>query len=335
MKVPFYDTINIERVPELMDVSPEIQGKFEYLLTVREGDKAQSVYIFKFSRGKGCRDITSPLHEVLPPCTLNKVISDRELILLKGDGKLGTAYFYKNQPNKPLIEYTDEGYNLKCVTCDNSSLTGSHSQEEERGDCFITAVSEYLKTNRPDLKFMRFSAKKILGAEDKVSPFSGGGDMVLFGWPLEKKLVVQDDGDGPSECSECSPIDNGEQRLATNVEMKDLTSQSDKAVEKQLKANMHLMSSSLAVAKLKELENVDRPVTWLKELKTFTSYGVSFGQIKPVVILKLTMDLVDGKLRYEKRYESVTDADKAPRLACAMEYVITRMTSQSPEPREV
>ena len=104
MKVPFYDTINIDRVPELSDMSPEIQGKFEYLLTVREGDMAQSVYIFKFSRGEGCRDIASPLHEVLPPCTPNKVISDRELILLKGDGKLGTAYFYMNQPNKPLIE---------------------------------------------------------------------------------------------------------------------------------------------------------------------------------------------------------------------------------------
>ena len=313
-------------------MSPEIaQGKFKYLVTVREGDVELSVYIFKFSRGKGCRDVSSPFHEDLPPSIPNKVISDLELLHLKGDGKLGTAFFYINQPNRPLIEYTDRGYNLKCEATDNSSRIGSHSQEEDRGDSFIKAVCEYLKTNRPDLKFMRFSAKKILGAEDKVSPFSGGGDMVLFGWPLEKKLVVQSDGDGPSECSECSPIDDGEQRLATNVEMKDLTCQSD---ETQLKANMHLMSSSLAVAKLKELENVDRPVTWLKELKTFTSYGVSFGQIKPVVLLKLTMDLVNGKLRYEKRYESVMDADKAPRLACAMEYVITRMTSQSPEPEK-
>ena len=50
MKVPFYDTIDIDHVPELMDTSP---GEFEYLLAVREGDITLSVYVFKFSRGKG------------------------------------------------------------------------------------------------------------------------------------------------------------------------------------------------------------------------------------------------------------------------------------------
>ena len=86
---------------------------------------------------------------------------------------------------------------------------------------------------------MKFSTKKLPDAEDKVSPF------------LKSSPIDDDDG---------------EQRLGTNIKLKDLTSQSDKAVEKQLKANMHLLSSSLVVAKLKQLKNMDRPVTWLKEL---------------------------------------------------------------------
>lgn len=204
----------------------------------------------------------------------------------------------------------------------------SYREEEQRSDHFVTTVREYLRTSNPELKFIKFTIKNVEGAEEKVSPFSGGGgDNVLLGWPLEKTLVVTRDR---KSSSESSPVDDGKQRLGTDVELKDLTSQSD-----ELKANMHLLSSSLAVAKLEELEKIERPITWLKELKTFTSYGLSFGVVKPLVLLKLTIDFTNEQLVYEKRYESTIDVHKAPRLACAMQYLITKMTSPSPEPEEL
>ncbi len=339
MTVPYYTSLNVGvDVPDLKDTVKE-PGVFKHLVTVREGNKYLCIYVFKFAHGKGCREVTSLFHRTLPPCA-DKLITDKDLLSLKGDGKLGTSYFYLNEGDEPTVKYTDDGYILECVPS-TSSLRGNHSQEDLRGNQFIKAVHLYLKSSNIDLKFTTKS-DAMLRAEAKVSPFSGGGDNVLLGWPLAKTLVVnviEDSGEEIVQDSSCeqsgngsSPADTGEQRLATNIELKDLTTQSDDAVEQQLKANMHLLSSSLAVGKLKELKNIHRPIAWLNDLKTFTSYGLSFGIVKPVVILKLSIDFCNERLIYEKRYESTMDVHKAPRLACAMQYLIKRMISPSPEP---
>ena len=145
---------------------------------------------------------------------------------------------------------------------------------------------------------------------------------MLVGIPLEALVVAEQDEEEKEE--------NG--RSCSEFEYKDLTSQSNEAVQSQLEANMMLIASQLLVKRLKNLHKSDKPITTLRTLNTVVSYGISFGIVKPIVIKKITLDLINQTIMLSLKYESQKDIDKPPRLACATQYIIERMWRPTPDP---
>lgn len=281
---------------------PEANGKYIFLKKVTEADEEMAIYIYIFDEVHGCRT-ASGFHDCLPTEYDDK-ITDELLLSYKGSGELGTSYYYAKN-NEPRISYDDKGgYSIKGQPS-TSSEYGKGSIEDVRGERYQTRLRDHLRSKHPQLDIMStIDVKKYLHTNlTKVSPFSGEGDDMLF--VIDTTLVVANE----DECDQ----------------EHDITSQSNFEVELQLEANMMLLMSQITIKKLLALRPADNPITVLRNLNIISCYGVSFGILKPIVMKKLMMDFSSQRLRLEKKYESTRDIDKAPRLACATEYLIQKI----------
>lgn len=330
---PFKEYVMVENKQilgseDLPQTLPELRsGNFHYFHCIREGEEELYIYIFKFNEVKGCRTIHADFHGELPPCLETNKMSDAKLLSYKGPAEFGTSYFYTS--GQPEIEYTETGgYIIKAEP--STSVNFGDFSEYARRDLYKECLENHIKEHSNNLQLITTTHLKLLLNTQKISPFSGGGDDMLIGMligiPPEGLVVSREDQD---EDSVYSPITN---QTVANIEYKDVTLQSNQALESQLEANMMMLASQILALRLKRLKNDEKPITKLRELNTVSSYGISFGLLKPIVIKKLTLNFQCRCVELQKRYESAKDLDKAPRLACATQYLLKQMERQTPDP---
>ena len=200
-------------------------------------------------------------------------------------------------------------------------MFGAGSVEDDRASQFRETLKAHIAEHYKNMQLATTKQVKNSLNVQNFCPFSGGGDHMLVGFPLHMLVVAEEE----EESELYSPIKKGKHRACAEFEYKDLTSQTNDLVQSQLSANMMLISCQILVIRLKNLDSLQKPISSLKSLDTVVSYGISFGSIKPVVIKKLTLDFTNQKVNLQTMYESARDLDKAPRLACATQYVLEQM----------
>ena len=84
-------------------------------------------------------------------------------------------------------------------------------------------------------------------------------------------------------------------RTGLDLEYKYVTTQNQMNVEDQLKANMLLFTARHIIRQIELLCNTDEPITTLKKWNKISTYGLSFGLTKPVLILKLVVVFSNSK----------------------------------------
>lgn len=331
----FVDVPNVRvLVEEDLDIDfpfPARKGEYIHARTVHEAGESMAIYIYKFEGVHGCRSADPNFHGRLLTFSGNNIMTDQTLLAYKGAGELGTSFYY-SPDDEPVITYdtNDGGYFIKGLPS-TSLLCGEGSAEDVRGERYRTRLNDYLSRERLSQQVM--STREVKGYIarhlSKVSPFSGGGDNMLFA--IDSTLIVADEDEEIDDIAR-SPR-KGDHITITDLEYNDITSQTNQEVELQLEANMMLLMSQVLTKRLLHLK--DSPITVLRSLNRAICYGISFGLIKPIVIKKLIMDFTRLELISEKKYESPKDVDKAPRLACATEYLIRRMKHQTTPHPEV
>jgi hypothetical protein len=153
--------------------------------------------------------------------------------------------------------------------------------------------------------------------------------MVLTYQSQDQNLLVV--GSPENENTEESPVLEDEDREDFSFEYKYVTPQSEEEIEVQLMANMLLLTAKIFIIKVEQLSKSSTPITVLEKINILSSYGLTFGQLKPVVILKLCIDWNKNELSAEKRYTSPQELPHEPRVDCAIKYLIDR-TKFSPVP---
>lgn len=329
-QVPKKDILQYEDVESLL---PEIflrPGKFVHLKNIHENSETMAIFIYTFNEVIGCRNISDDFHGLLPPCDDVNKLTDTVLLSFRGEGKLGTSFYYTEDVDEPLISFEVNGNVNIQLRPSTSTMDADRSCENMRAERYRQRLSAHLDVHHKELKIVtkQVATSNLTLKMKKISPFTGEGDHLLIGIPLSTNLVVA--GEEEEEGGVNSPPQQGEHRTCADYEFKDLTTQSNHKVEQQLKANMLLVNTEILTTQLKDLD--ENPITILKDLNTVVSYGISFGMVKPILVLKLIINFTNNELTYEKKYQSPRDLDKASRLACATEYLICRMKKQTPDP---
>ena len=271
------------------------------------------MYIFIFDEYCGCRSINRDFHGLLPPCA-GPTMSDEDLLKLKSSINVANSYFFTIKDNAPTIEYRDDGSYIMIY----KKSSGLRSKVGENSRCVDFKATVQVKYKNIELESIDQCLPDLNG---HICMFSGGGDHVV--------LAMEDTSESNlydligTEETVPSPLTEGE--LRTGEEMKYKTTQSNEDIESQLKANMLLFTARCTVRRIERLHNKPNPVSTLKKLNKISTYGLTFGLNKPVMILKLTLDFTTSEIYFEKRYQSPDELPPEPRVDCAMKYLIERI----------
>lgn len=302
-KVPFRSTIYAEDV----GVDTPFEGYFNYCTTLSENNAVLHVYIFIFGSPAGCRSVNSDHHGLLPPC-IGTEVKDTEMLGLKCTINVANSFYYTNLSSAPTIEYggDDGNYNLSFKSSERMRESGSRIGENSRAEKFKACLQKHY-TNINVLNMDQLMPK----VEGNVCMFSGEGDSVMVA-ALGSTLY-------------CNTGDDNESCSGVSMECKYLTTQSNSAIEHQLKANMFLLTARYVIKTIENLQENPNPISALGQLTKVVTYGLSFGLVNPVLILKLTLDFWITDISYEKIYQSPSELPPEPRLDCALKYLIDRI----------
>ena len=193
-----------------------------------------------------------------------------------------------------------------------------------------------LEAVKSRVKNDRYASIKVALAETDSShffPFSGGGDIYLQTDHSSACLRLSDEDDGEAEAlgaeegTQVSPRKKGELRCTGAVETKFSVQSVDKVL-RQLQADMLVG----ATQQLKTI--VTNEPTKAKDIKSFSTYGITFGVsiAHPLIVLKMTLDFETNVLDYLQlcRYEWSETFNVY--VDGAFEYVMERVALPTPSP---
>jgi hypothetical protein len=310
--------------PDSLGIDIEFDGLFEHCTTLYEGDEVLHVYIFIFSNPTGCRAIShDSLHGSLPPSCAVTMLTDVQLLQLKSTKNVSSSYYYTNEALAPRIEYMDDGrYCMNFKPSSERILCGLPGENSRAEDFKISLRNFYTNINVENVD------KCMPALKGNVCMFSGGGDHIMM---AATGNTVYDIATEEEECEPVpSPLSAGEHRTGANLELKYNTTQPDRNVEHQLKANMLLFTARHTVRMMEHLQtDKSNPISALRKVNKISTYGMSFGVLKPVVVLKLMLDFNTSIVRYEKRYQSPPEVPPEPRIDCAILYLVNRISHTS------
>jgi hypothetical protein len=247
------------------------------------------------------------------------MLNDTQLLQLKSTKNVSSSYYYTNQALAPSIEYMDDGsYCMNFKTSSDTLFCGLKT-ENSRAEDFKTSLRNF---------YTNITVKNVDRCmpvlEGNICMFSGGGEQVMMAATGNNTVydIVEEEESEPV----LSPLSAGEH--GANLELKYRTSQPDHNVEHQLKANMLLFTARHTVRMIEHLQaDKSNPISALRNMNKISTYGLSFGVLKPVLILKLILDFNTSIIEYEKRYESPPEVPPEPRIDCAILYLMNRITT--------
>lgn len=331
VKLPFYEQVTVDELNKFMDepVVLNEEGKFVFCATLKEDNRQLNVYTFLFTQAVGCRNYLVTAHGRLPPTT-GRTMKDSALLKLAGDS-VSNSYYYQDENEGPAIAYDGVGgYTMKYESSDIRDVWC----EDDRAENFRKKVQEHFNSENKRLQIKKRSTicinttslRKKCSRKESVTPFAGGGDNVVMASVDNQTLIIGGTNEGEFG-------DPEEARLCLSVEHKERTTQTDEQIQGQLKADMYLMTGIIFLNNIVDLQNHSHPITRLQKIKKLSSYGLTFGIFRPVLILKFTIDFDSQRLEYIKKYECYPGVPPEPRVDCGIKYLIMRLTNRSPPPQ--
>ena len=233
---------------------------------------------------------------------------------------LASSYLYMRDEKYDILQ--NEGKMSVSVQPGETDL--ADEMESTRTNSLLEALKDRVKKER------YASIKVALAGKDMscLCPFRGGGDIYLQTDHISACLRLSEEEEdealgGAEEGTQVSPRQKGEIRCTATVENKFSAVQSIDKVRKQLQADM-------LVASTKQLKKIlmNKP-TKAKDIKSFTSYGITFGVsiAHPLILLKMTLDFETNKLKYFQLCRYEWSQAFCVYVDGAFEYVMERITA--------
>jgi hypothetical protein len=324
-KIPHYEKIGFETLNRYLvtAIAPEpyLPGSFIFVTTLSQESEKLHIYVYLFSSAVGCRKY-GDYHGWLPPSQDESIMKDADLLKLKGQS-IANSYYYID--DGPVITYDDNGgYNLAYTPSDKKPAF----EEDSCGERFRLKLAEHFQAHSMGLEIMKRAdieinspgLSKKCKKKESITPFAGGGDNVVM--KADNILVV---GGPMDENFVESPVqpDDFEYKLDGTQPYVEL--------EGQLKANILLLTAIIFVNSIIKMKgNEATPITRLLEIESISSYGLTFGRAKPIIILKLQINFKESTLIYQRRYHAAPHLPPEPRVDCAITFLCDRMTSPAP-----
>ena len=282
-------------------------GTFELV----KGSRDHIVFMFKFKKTQPCGGVRKRL-----PCLIDELIDlPKPTEDLRG---LASSYLYMKDETYDILQ----GGGKMSVSVQPGETDLADEMESTRTNSLLEALKDRVKKER------YASIKVALAGKDMscLCPFRGGGDIYLQTDHISACLRLSDEEDGEAlgaeEGTQVSPRKKGEMRCTAAVENKFSTMQSIDKVRKQLQVGM-------LVGATKQLKKIvmDKP-TKAKDIKSFTSYGITFGVsiAHPLILLKMTLDFETNKLKYFQLCRYEWSQAFCLYVDGAFEYVMNRIT---------
>ena len=292
-------------------------GTFECVVRLED----HSVFMFKFKKPQPC----SGVRKGLLPALINKHIDlPTPAEDLRG---LASSYLYLRDHKYDIQSLQNE--KTVSVTLQPGEPLLADKRETTRTGNLLEALKSRVKNDR-------YASIKVALAETDSShfcPFSGGGDIYLQTDHISACLRLSDEDDGEAEAlgaeegTQVSPRKKGEIRCTGAVETKFSVQSVDKVL-RQLQADMLVG----ATQQLKTI--VTNEPTKAKDIKSFSTYGITFGVsiAHPLIVLKMTLDFETNVLDYLQlcRYEWSETFNVY--VDGAFEYVMERVALPTPSP---
>ena len=312
-----------ESLPPLPPLPQSLpQGQFDFVVST----ESCQVFVFKHKRVSGCSNIASFPHRHLPP-PINNCKSWKD-ITVEPEVHVGYSYMFGHDQPYSIS-------NSKVLITDHVVVLDKFDMAVNRTVKMIIKLNSQVGND--------YNIELLDGECSHYSPFKGGGDIIISKVDESTMATIQlsasssasqpdpeisssaDLGSSPSptplSTDNITPPKKEEHGFG-NVENEVSTSRSEEDVRLQLQANMMLVVAKSLKPLIKKFgENAG------EKIRVMTCYGISFGGLYPLNVLKLTVDFDNQLCKYEEQLRMYPSAVYAAYIDIGISYILKRLTN--------
>ena len=301
-RLPDKAKLSAEKVKEyclqLFDVSYPgtfVRVKFQF-------STGHIVYMYSFTATEGCGEIGEQHADLPLPKPSSHPFSEEEFSKIEQSLGAGNAYIHMNVA-ATSGKFTSSG-DIQMEF--NSKISKVDGNEETRTDFLIDHLKSKLPSLYQNVEVVKVEKKRK--GKETFCNFTGGGDLKIS---------------STKDCLVMTMLD---------VECKYSTTKSDGDVRLQLQANLYNLMVREYVNKLESASSLEE-LTKILKLRKLSMYGMSFGTIHGVEVLKMSLNFeTPPKLSYEIKFKDHTYLPKEVMIDCCITAMIDCICKRSPSP---